>query len=216
MSGQFYIEARSEALRLGDVLTGLLTATPNLPKPNNGTIENYKIEVNGQKYWANLTPCCSTGENTLMLCALVPVLRSWLDNPLWAENLLMINDLMGPEESVPPDKWKGFSPDEQVKRIQVGRAYALIDYFIYDAHQILNEYPIKVRGTTYQVRNYAIDFRKIQAVKVSGVQGGTSYPSNIKVLELAPQARNSLRNKIAEFFARVPEEDRPFLPERSI
>jgi hypothetical protein len=213
MMSEFYSDTFSDALRLGDILTGLITTTPNLPRPITERIENFKIEVNGQKYWANLTPCCSTGENTLMLCPLVQVIRAWFKNPYWANNLLMINDRMKPEESVSPETWKSFTPEEQVKRIQVGPGYALPDYFVYDANRLFEEYAITVGEATTTVCNYIIDFRRIRAIKVDGIGGGTKYPKGIKVLELAPQARKGLRNKVAEFFARVPEEDLPYLAE---
>jgi len=210
----FYQKEMEKILRFGDVLRGYIFINTTIKKPildiPKEKEDNYKIYVEIPKYSAVLTPCCSIGEGKkITLCPLEIVKSDFLKNPNWIKDLTKINREMEPEEALPPEKWKDLKEDEQKKRKEEGRGYVELDYFIYDENELFDEYPIKDKNIKY----YMIDFKKAYSIKCDMIKRPEkTKPEDViiksKILQLTIEARGELRDKIAYYYGRVPEEDK--------
>jgi hypothetical protein len=209
----FYDDNPQEFLRFGDVVRGFIVTEFNLKQPVFGADTQdyfYRTESKIPGYCAVLTPCCSIGESAmLLLTPLKPILRDFIKNPYFVEDLTRINRLMKAEESMPPDRWSQLQVAERLRRQAAGQAFASLSHFIYEGHALLKKYPL--RGA--DVGHYMIDFQDIltvrcQMIKRPEAMGTDDQPIvKSKVLQLSVAARADLRAKISHYFYRPPAED---------
>ena len=61
----FYASQHTGALRLGDVVSGFVTAIPNQDEPITKSFVGYRVEVKLDPYLVVLTPCCSIEKKTI-------------------------------------------------------------------------------------------------------------------------------------------------------
>jgi hypothetical protein len=206
-----YESSFDNALRFGDIVSGLVLSAVGVDEPKAEFKKDYHIEVNHPKFAAILSPCCSIGEKTLTLSPLLQVNPKWLTNPYLTEDLTRINRPMRPEQSVSPSELQRMSPEDRQRRFDLSKpeSLAFAEYFVYDKHDLLPSYPVvsKTMGINTETGYYMIDFRRIYRLVCKQVTSPTSAPLEIKLLQLSVQTRSELREKLSSYFARIPPED---------
>ena len=209
MAAPFYESIASEALRFGDVVAGFTLTVPHQIAPHpESCILDYRIEVSHPHYAAVLSPCCSIGDSTILLSPLIQVIKSWQDNPYFAEDLTRINRVMKAEQTVSASRWESFSQEEKMRRLAVHKpSYVYVEHFIYAPHPLLPIYECKRRGTVSQIGHYMVDFRKLFKVDCPEIRSATACPLQVRKLQLSRESRAELRNKLTFFFGRIPSED---------
>lgn len=203
----FYQEKMDKALRFGDVLKGYVLAASSIEEPILN--KDYKIDINLPALCVVLSPCCSIGEKTISLSPLIELRGSFFDNPYIAEDLIRINRKMEPQQSVSPQVWEErFSPEEKQRRVEVGYAYAFVELFVYEKNDLFPKYTIHRRQGNIETNYYMIDFRNSHKVSCEKIITPENAPLESKVLQLSIRTRSELREKIADYYARIPKEDR--------
>jgi hypothetical protein len=201
----FYeLEHPDEVFTFGDVVKGLVCASSVIDSPNVGAID-YKIDVIQSGYFVIMTPCCSIGEQSLLLSPLRRVNSSWFNNPYFAEDLTHINTQMTMQQALPPEGWRKLTYREQQERSEAGPIYRYLEYFIYAPNERILGYFDEKTGRN--IGHYMIDFRRIHRAGCKEVQGGTQVPINAKVLQLSVETRGNLKDKLCYYFSRTPDED---------
>ena len=207
----FYVEKTDNYLRFGDVVRGYILPNTTIKEPIlsfKSESHNYTIDVE-MPYSVVLTPCCSIGESMISLTPLIKVRSNFFNNPYFAEDLTRINRLMKPQQSLSPDELEKFSPEEKQRSLEKKINYALLNYFIYEENEIFKKYPLRKR----EIRYYMINFKNIYTMKCAMIKRPKELkPEDApiiesKVLQLSIQARSELRDKIAYYYSRIPEED---------
>lgn len=210
----FYQGEPDKMLRFGDVVKGYISIDLDIKKPlSSAEIKaedyQYKLDVNIPAYSVVLTPCCSIEDGIIALTPLIRVFGDFFKNPYFEEDLTRINRLMEPNQMLSPAKWKGLSLEEQEAIMAKGNQYALTNYFIYEQNDILKEYTLKKRN----IRYYMIDFRNINKIKCKMIKRSDKLTEEdaplleSKALQLSVETRRELRDKIAYYYYRPPEED---------
>lgn len=203
----FYQEDMDDSLRFGDVLEGLVLTAPDIEDPHFK--KKYKIDVEIPNFCVILTPCCTIGHKVITVSPLINVRNSYFNNPYFAEDLTRINRKMEPEKSVPSHVWeREFSDEKRAERLREGFAYAMVDSFIYEKKDVFSSYTVHMKGgENLETNYYMIDFNNIFKIKCKQIKSSEDAPMHLKRLQLSPQTRTELRDKIAAYFGRVPEED---------
>lgn len=202
----FYQEKMDKALRFGDVLKGYVLAASSIEEPILN--KDYKIDINLPALCIVLSPCCSIGERTISLSPLIELRGNFFDNPYIAEDLTRINRKMEPQQSVSPQVWEErFSPEEKQRRLEVGYAYASVELFVYEKNNLFPKYIIHRRQGNIETNYYMIDFRNSYKVSCEKIITPENAPLESKVLQLSIKTRSELRQKIADYYARIPKED---------
>ena len=207
----FYQENMDNALRFGDVLKGYIAITPSIKVPIlevSSLNEGYNIDVNLPIFSAVLSPCCSIGHAIISLTPLIEVRKSFFDNPYFAEDLTRINRKMGPQQTVPPHVWDKFPQEEKLKRSEEGYGYAFLELFIYEKNDLFPKYTLHRKQGEIETNYYMIDFRNTYKLNYEKIKTPEDAPLESKCLQLSIQARYELRDKIAWYYGRVPEEDK--------
>jgi len=203
------------------VVKGFVLATSAIEKPIMFRHEqhNYKVDINLPNLCVILSPCCTISQKTkndgiIAISPLISIRVNFFDNPYFKEDIMHINRTMEPEQTVAPDIWAQFSPEEQEKRKAEGISYALSELFVYQEHGYFPEYPLtNAKHESFQTRFFMIDFRNNFKVSCEVLKGGKEILSEAKLLQLSVDARNELRDKIADFYGRMPNEDKVLLVE---
>ena len=207
----FYAKKMDNILRFGDVVRGYVLPNTTIKEPIlslKSESHNYAIDIE-MPYSVVLTPCCSIGESTISLTPLIEVRSSFFKNPYYAEDLTRVNRMMKPQQSLSPDEWGKFSLEEQQRRLAVETTYAHPNLFVYDENEIFKEYTLRQR----KIRYYMINFKNSYTIKCAMIKRPEDLkPEDApiiesKVLQLSIQARSELRDKIAYYYSRIPEED---------
>ncbi|KPL02031.1 MAG: hypothetical protein AMJ73_09365 [candidate division Zixibacteria bacterium SM1_73] len=201
----FYQKALDDTLRFGDVVRGFVLASPNLEGP--ASHDNYRIDVSLPSFCVVLSPCCSIGGKLISLSPLIEVRGSFFDNPFFEEDLTRINRKMEPQQAVAPHVWRGFSSEEKQKRLDEGYAYAFLEVFIYEKHDLLPKYRIHRKRRNLETNYYMIDFRNTCKLNCEKIVTPKNAPLESNCLQLTTEARSELRDKIAYYYGRIPEED---------
>lgn len=202
----FYQEEMDEALRFGDILKGYILAASSIEEPDLS--KNYKIDINLPIFCAVISPCCSIGERKISLSPLIELRNSFFDNPYLAEDLTRINRKMEPQQSVPSHIWDNLTEEERQKRLREGYAYAFLEFFVYEKNDLFPKYTIHRRQGNIETNYYMIDFRNIYKINCEKIVDPKNAPLESKCLQLSIQARSELRDKVAFYYARIPEEDK--------
>lgn len=205
-----YTREPDKALRFGDVLKGYPSTTPRIEEPIlTGNSPKYAIDVTLPKFTVVMDPSCEIREQTICLTPLVQVSIRFFDNPYFAEDLTRINREMEPKQSLSPFAWSQLKPVEQQKRLNEGRKYALLNLFIYEKHDLFPFYPLKRKGQEEILTNYyMIDFRNTYKICCKKIISPEKSPLKSKVLQLSPETRAELTNKLLKYYERIHFEDK--------
>ncbi len=205
-----YSDSIDPRFRFGDIIRGFATATPVINNPPLASENiNFQIEVVRSGFYAVLSPCCSINENVVVLCPLVQLRTTFLTNPYLVEDFTRINRPMTPEQAVPPSLWEQLPAHEKEKRKAVGFSYAFVELFVFSDHKMFPQYVLTARtGGVMETRAYMVDFRQSFTVRCDKITNNSTPFENVKLLQLSIEARAELRNKMAAFYSRVPEEDK--------
>lgn len=199
----FYEENMDSCLRMGDVVSGFILSYPTIsgPFPKLG----FQVEMKTPTYAVVLSPCCSIDGGQVALAPLTEVRASFYKNPYFSEDLTRINRPMDSQQANTPDKWESFSPEERAKKLSEGKAHALVELFIYAEHDLFPKYVVK---TNIETRFRMVDFQYITRVSCPLITRANERPINTKYLQLSIETRAELRNKLLNYFGRIPHEDR--------
>lgn len=206
----FYEEEIVPTLRFGDIIKGFISTYPKIQQPIIEFEEknDYNIQIQIPKYSVVLTPCCSLIPKRISITPLIPILSSFLKNNHFAEDLTRINRLVEPQFHIPEEDWNKLTLNERTKREKGGKAFTLLNYFIYDKHPLFSPYELKSK----KLQHYMIDFNRISNVYCESliIKRGVKAPDEIlkaKILQLTVEARRDLREKLGNYFERVAPED---------
>jgi len=100
---------------------------------------------------------------------------------------------------------------ERKEKLQAqGMSYAFVDCFIYERHDLLETYTLDLKppAKAITIGYYMVDFKDIFRVNCAKINRNAKAPDGMKILQLDVLTRQSLRNKLASYFGREPEEDR--------
>ncbi len=209
----FYVDPYENQLRLGDVLIQQTTissklSTSRLPDDNTAKFE---IEVKKPSFAVVLTPCCSIDNNIIVITPLKRINKNYFRNPYLAEDLMRINRKIDPEKRLPPIAWEKLLEEERVNLKEGGQDYPFVDVFIYDQNEQLPKYTIMVgegeNRSEKELGYYEIDFRNVSIINSENIKADNSSFVVNKVAQLSVDARSELRNKIASYYSRIPNED---------
>jgi len=99
-------------------------------------------------------------------------------------------------------------PEEQQARQEAGPTYALAEFFVFAEHDLLPKYVLRRKdGTDPVTRFYMIDFRNTFKVRCTRVPNNKQAPLENVLLQLSDKTRAELRDKLAHFYGRVPNEN---------
>jgi len=203
----FYEREPENVLRFGDVVKGYVLSAPQIDSPGISPPVQYRVEVSIPKFAVIMSPCCSIGEGTLAVSPLIEVRPQFFRNPYFADDLTNINRRMPPEKTVWPDEWAKLSPEDKQKRTSAGNVYALLEYFVYAPHDLLDTYAVKRQEGLSKTGFYMLDFRRICRIECKKVVKPEQAPLEPKVLQISIDTRGELRDKLAWYFGRTPKED---------
>lgn len=204
----FYEDNRDSLLRFGDILKGFILITPKIKEPFlNIQNHQYNINIEVPSFSVIISPCCSIGEKKISLTPLIPVRKTFFENPYLDADLTRINRRMNPKDAFTPRKWEEKSPEEKARILKDDFVYSFVEFFIYEQDNLFPEYTVRRHGETVNIRYYMIDFRNTYKIDCEKIISPSIAPLESKCLQLSIQARSELRAKIADYFARVPKED---------
>jgi len=204
----FYQDQHDDALRFGDVVRGFPLSAAHVERPAvTETLREYRIDVSQPEFGVIMTPCCSIKGQTLLLTPLLTIYPSFYKNPYLEEDLLRLNRPMTPQQSVSPQEWQKMKAEDRERRFDMSKptSFAFGDLFVYAPHDLLPRYVDPKKGGP-EMGYYMVDFRRTCRVECAAVTRQQS-PVEAKVLQLSIDARGALRDKVADFFGRVPRED---------
>lgn len=206
----FYTQNMDKALRFGDVLQGYPSTTPIIEEPMlKESVARYNIDVDLPKFTVVMDPCCEIRNRTISLTPLIQVSRAFFDNPYFAEDLTRINRRMDPQQAVSPLIWDKLALEEKQKRLEVGRTYALLNLFIYEKHELFPKYILRRKDKEdIETNYYMIDFRNTYKLCCDKIISPENSPLESKILQLSIETRSELREKLVNYYANIPPEDK--------
>jgi len=217
----FYTDKPSNFLRMGDIVEGYVLAVPEIKTPFKKSFVDYQVVVDLPKLLVVLTPCCSIGDKKISLVPLEEVSkrRKLFEVPYLKTDMTNINRMMEPEKTFTPEDWGMLKSDEQQKIISRSRDYQFDPLFVYAEHDSLPKFDVKLKGgEKFTSGYYMIDFRKASRLKCECVISPNDekhFNEEIrqqlltsKKLELHRDSRQELRDKISNYYHRVPNEDK--------
>jgi hypothetical protein len=205
----FYTDSPSKILRFGDVVTGFQAAALRMDSPNSSAKPlDLKIHLSQPKYFVVMTPCCSIEMQALSLAPLEELRNTFLSLPQLWDNLSSINAQMPAQDAVPPKKWEHLDATQRSAIMAKGTCYVLVELFVYEPHDLFETYTLKKgKDLSRDFRHRLVDFKKIFRVDCSQIDRNNDAPAGVKVLQLTDTVRAQLRDKLAYFFGRPPDED---------
>lgn len=180
------------------------------PEPESDT--KYSIGITVPRFSVVLTPCCSIENKTILLTPLVGLRNTLFRNPYLAEDPTRLNRPVPPQKAVSPYVWENkLSAEERQKRIGEGAIYAFDSLFVYEKHFLLPKYAVDTRDGKLETNCYMIDIANTYRMNYDKINRYTPVPANVKRLQLSAQTRQELRDKVAYYYGRVPDEDKVLL-----
>lgn len=211
-------------LRFGDVikLDGLASVIPIFNNLNpETTINDYTLDITKQPLCVVITPCCSIGLNTIILTPLIQVQKGFYKNQYYCEDLTRINRQMTARQSISDiDLAEITDPIEREARLNEPVGYALLENLIYEPHEKLPTYPLRVKMPNSNreditVGHYMIDLRKNFRINSNTIvydeDSGCNDIGNLKLLELSVDTRKEFREKISWYYFKPTKEDEMLL-----
>lgn len=209
MMNNFYSDIHSPALRFGDIIHGYIFVDALIKKPfyaEDILPEDYNIKISFPKYCVILTPCCRIEKSVMNICPLEKIKNNFLKNNYFKEELTRINRRMSLRDAFTQEEWNKLSDEAQANAMLRDYEFSNLQNFIYAPHPYFESYIAKKEETSH----YMIDFKNTIKIKCDLIQ--KSNPSKTildsKIAELSIDIRHELREKISNFYARVPEEDK--------
>ena len=206
----FYENNPQSILRFGDIVRGfLLTYSQGYIPSSAEKPDTFRIDVSHPELAAVLTPCCTIAQDSGNMVILTPLRQIrpdyYFTNSYLKEDFTRMNREMTIQQAIGPEKWGRISDEEKSQRLSdsPGRQYINLNFFVYDKHDLLPEYELKFNRLRESINYYMIDFRSICRVQMPKELN----PSSVKILQLSVSARQELREKLAHYFGRKPEED---------
>lgn len=190
-------------LRLGDIIKGFSHIMPTFDdfffKGNQ-----FRLEVVEQPFFVVLTPCCSIEDKIISLLPLKPIKSSFLTNPAIIDDITILNRPMSAQNAIPPIGWQKLPEEERTLKLQQPPNYYYLELFGYGPHPLLPQYDLSYRNQTQKMSSFMVDFKESFTITSKKIERNNSYE---KVLQLSIASRGELRNKISNFYSRVPDED---------
>jgi hypothetical protein len=205
----FYSDSPSKIFRLGDVVTGFhhpafQIDTPGAPEKST----DVRINLTRPSYFAVMTPCCSIEDRSISLAPLIEVRHRFFEIPRLVEDMTRLNAYMQPEDSLPQKAWEKMTPEKRGEFLAKGPGYIFTECFVYEPNPLLTTYTLKKSTHEWpNVGHRMVDFKQIFRVECNQIERMRDAPEGTKLLELSIPIRSQLRDKLAAFFARIPEED---------
>lgn len=194
------------------MVTGFQLAALYMNSPHRSATLDLQIHLSQPRYFAVMTPCCSIEMKSIALAPLDELSSEFLSLPQLWDDLTSVNRQMQAERAVPPKKWEHLDATKRSEILAKGMRYVLLDYFIYDVHVFFEAYPLKRNKESRDFRHRLVNFKKIFRVDCSQIDRDHDAPAGVKLLQLTDDVRGQLRDKLAYFFGRVPDEDLMTLP----
>ncbi|MFX1374905.1 MAG: hypothetical protein ACFFA0_03755 [Promethearchaeota archaeon] len=217
----FYAETIDfTTLRLGDVLEGYIEAIPLIEEPLNDIIfkgYKYDLKIHNPSFSIVMTPCCSIGQNTISLAPLRKITSDIFKdrNSKVIEDFTLLNSEIETKDIVSEEIWNNrYTPELREKYELEGKKWAYIDLFFYSEYNIFEEYEVEVKYSkddikSYKTRYYMVDFKNISQLRCNKIITNQIHDVILKTkcLELSINAREQLREKITNYYGRIPDED---------
>lgn len=208
-------------LRLGDVLEGYIDAVPLIEETINGnTLKGYKydIKIHNPLFSVVLTPCCSIGQSTISLAPLRKITSDIFKdrNQEVIRDFTLLNSEIETKNFVSEEIWNNRYSEEKKEKLELeGKKWAYIDLFFYSKNEVLfEEYDVKVKYSktkieTYKTGYYMLDFKNISQLRCNKIITNQIHDDILetKCLELVKKIRGQLRDKITNYYGRIPDED---------
>lgn len=198
----FYTSKPDNALRFGDIVQGYPTIISRIAKPNFDKEWNFNIGVEFP-YSVIMDPSCEIRQQTISLTPLIKISKKFFDNPYFTDDLTRINREMEPQEALSEIAWSKLDSEEQQKRLEKGKTYALLSTFIYEEHDLLPKYEIKMDSGTTASNYYMIDFRSTCKLCCNDIISPEKSPIYTKVLQISDETRQELTKKLMNYYARI-------------
>jgi len=96
---------------------------------------------------------------------------------------------------------------EREKRLAKGMAYTFLEVFIFEGHDLLPEYELHRPEGAILCSHYLVDFHDSILVSCKDIVRGVAPAPGVKKLQLSSGSRGELREKMAHYYARIPDED---------
>jgi hypothetical protein len=214
----FYLEEMNpNMLRQGDIISGYIRTSIYIKNPiMNENLQDYKYELKSEipQYSGIVSQCCDIENETAQLAPLRKINKKMFQNPELIKNPIKLNEKIEKIDLLHPTTVKYLKENKKENYeniIQDGKKYQFNSFFFYQSSETFPEYSIEFEQTeeTINTRAYYIDFREIYQINCKQIQR-KNFGKDIlgsKVLELTIEGRNQLRQKLNNFFCRIPEED---------
>ena len=201
----FYLDPPTKILRFGDIVSGFQLPTVRVDAPD--TSIELRIEISKRQYFVVMTPCCDIEMQAFALAPLEQVRDAIALQPKLRENLLMVNGKFKAKDILTPEQIARMDEAKQADLATAGEEYAYQDCFIYESNGLFPRYEVKRKGQTIASLDHRmVDFKKIFHVDCSMAERSQEPPEGIKVSELSLETRAQLRDKLAFYFGRNPDE----------
>ncbi len=215
----FYSDSFSDSYRLGDVIKGYSEIIPTYPLEKN----ELTIKIAHHKFFVILTPCCSIEGCEAIIAPLKQIdQRFLLSDFIIKHDFLVINNKMKRIDAVGEVLFGTKTPKEQEEIIAAEENYEFKDIFVYDGNVEFEPYNITRKKSklfdelTINTNKYIVSFKDAMRTHCNSFirnnnQSEKSSTICEKILELTPQTRSELRNKLSAFYSDVPKEDKPYI-----
>jgi len=210
----FYSESFSRAYRLGDIITGYTEIVPVYALNKKSAELSLSISVIPSDMFVILTPCCSIEQQIVNIAPLKKIDSRFLSSDFLVEDFLLINQPITRREALGGLVFNKLTPEEKLEFENMPPEYSYLDKFIYAEHHFLKEYSVtksfgKGDIKTVATGKHMVSFKDAGKIQCNLFERKKEVYQ--KIAELSPLTRQKLRDKMAHYYSRIPEEDRSFL-----
>ena len=224
----FYHGEIDDKLRFGDVVKGYISAIPKLIKP----FGQANIEIQVPQFSVVLDPCCEIGKGMVLLSPLEEISPELFDIPYLSKDMTLLNDKGKAKDFFHPLVWNKLSNEKKTEALNASADYGHKHLFVYEGNPLFPNYTV-TRDVTYTEvidpntqlpkydtvkqtkqfnnRDRMISFKRIFRVNcnliVTPSQSTDKDILGSIILQLSKETRQLLRQKMADYFARIPQED---------
>lgn len=190
------------------MVTGFHAAALHMNSLDSSVPLDLQIHLSQPKHFVVMTPCCSIEMKSIALAPLEQLRVTFLSYPQLWDNMTRINSKMPAQDAVPPMQWQQFDEKKKAEIIAQGTKWVFLEHFIYEGHDLFEPYTIrKSKEISHEFRCRQVDFKKIFRVDCSQIDKDHDAPAGVKLLQLTEPVRAEMRDKLAYFFGRIPDED---------
>lgn len=206
----FYEPTLSKALRLGDVVKGLIWAAAHIDRPLSDARSLFALHVEHPQFAAILTPCCAIEREEVVIAPLVRLRPAMLRARHLAEDPTRVNGPMKPQHAIPASEWQKLTDEARIRRFGPDfdrPGFHFLDAFVYEAHPMLGHYELDTKAGKMPCSHHMISFKHVAKVECECIKRAGQDDFPLKVLELTVTARQALRRKLVRFYGNPPLED---------